>query len=96
MHVNELITWARENRQGKTEGDIRDPALLADLLRTILADHLEATEPKAEPDRSAIGRNGWLTIKGALPTARTPADCDSTAQALATLVGYLEESAITA
>lgn len=93
MNAAELIRYCRKHRSGVPEGSIADPAVLRDVLMELLEMHLEDLAEHAArnaPPLTQHAGTGKLVPSAPAPAPLDPRD-DSTARALATLIGYLED-----
>ena len=92
MNVSEVVAHCRTHRQGVPEGDLRDPRVLAELLTMVLEDHLARIEGNGEAPTGYVFDSRMGKIVPTIPGRPAPAATeDSTARALATLIGYLQD-----
>jgi hypothetical protein len=94
MTPQELIAHCRTKRQGKPEGDIRSPAVVADVLTMLLEDHMADLARRSRPPSG--GRLDSLSGRVVFSEPAVPAPdprADPLACSIATLVGYLQDAA---
>lgn len=92
MNAADLIAHCRTRRQGNTEGDLRTPAVLAEVLTVVLDERLQELEGRA---RSPSGGH-YDSLRGEIvhtdPGEPAPdPKGDRMARSLATLIGYVED-----
>ena len=92
MNARELVKHCRAHREGAPPaGDIREAGVLRDVLTMILEQRLEDLTESAPKQAMRYDLDNGRMV--ALEPAPKPADPreDSTAHALATLIGYIED-----
>ena len=92
MTAAELIAHCRTRREGRPAGDIRTPAVLAEVLGMVLEDRLAELESRArEPSGGHYDSvKGEVVHTEAGEPAPDPKE-DRLARSLATLIGYVED-----
>jgi hypothetical protein len=93
MTPQELIAHCRTTRQGKPDGDLRSPTVMAEVLTMVLEDHMRELASRARPPSG--GRLDSLNGRVVTTDPGTPAPDpreDSMARGLATLIGYLADA----
>jgi hypothetical protein len=92
VNAAELVAHCRTQRQGAPEGDIRSPAVLADVLTLVLDERLSELASRTQPPTGGIYDSLHGRVVPSLPgvPAPDPKD-DSMARSLATLIGYVED-----
>lgn len=94
MSPAELVAHCRTTREGKPEGDIRSPAVVADVISMLLEDRMRELANRARPPSGGIQdtRTGRIVLTEPAVPAQDPRS-DSMACGLATLISYLEDAA---
>lgn len=92
MNADELVLYRRTKRDGVPEGDLRDPHVIANVLKLALGDHLDRLSAQATPADRHIYDDRMGKIVPTVPARPGPDPKeDRTACALASLIGYLED-----
>jgi hypothetical protein len=92
MNAGELVAYCRAHRKGKPDGDIREPRVLAEVLTMVLDERLSSLADMAQAASGHVHDTRTGQLVPTIPAKPAPdAKEDSTARALASLIGYLED-----